>query len=83
MARRVGDREEVGRVVAAIGLPEGTVPYCLRHTSVVRRLQAGMPATMVAKLHDTSVMMLERTYARYVVHASEELAQLGMLDLAA
>lgn len=81
------DACEIGKkwsaVVAALGLPDGTVPYCLRHTSIVRRLKAGLPATMVAQMHDTSVSMLEKTYARFITDASAELAKLGMLDLAA
>jgi hypothetical protein len=40
--------------------------YALRHTSIVRQLLAGVPTRVVAALHDTSVVMIERNYSRFI-----------------
>jgi len=55
------------------GLPD-VIPYALRHTSIVRALRANLPIRLVAALHDTSVVMIERHYARWIVDGLEELA---------
>ncbi len=49
------------------------IPYALRHRSIVRSLRANLPIRLVAALHDTSVAMIERHYARYIVDGLEEL----------
>jgi hypothetical protein len=38
--------------------------YALRHTSIVRQLLANVPVRVVAALHDTSIMMIERNYSQ-------------------
>jgi hypothetical protein len=53
--------------------------YCLRHASIVRALLAGVPARLVAANHDTSVTVLERTYARFISHYGEDAARRGLL----
>jgi site-specific recombinase XerD len=58
---------------AAAGLPASVIPYALRHSSIVRMLKAGLPIRLVAAVHDTSVAMIEKTYAKYIVDASEAL----------
>lgn len=50
------------------------IPYALRHSSIVRGLKAGLPTRLVAALHDTSVAMLERHYAKWIADGLEELA---------
>ena len=37
-----------------------TIPYALRHSSIVRSLRLGLPIRLVAALHDTSVAMTMR-----------------------
>jgi integrase len=68
-------------IVEAAGLAAGTVPYCLRHSSIVRGLRAGLPLRLVAALHDTSSAMIERHYSAYVVDAMDELAARAVVPL--
>lgn len=70
------------RVVDAIGL-EGTIPYALRHTSIVRGIRANLPIRLVAALHDTSVVMIERHYSRWITEGLEELAARAVVPLLA
>jgi hypothetical protein len=53
--------------------------YCLRHSAIVRALLAGVPARLVAANADTSLMMLECTYARFISHHGEDVARRGLL----
>lgn len=61
-------------------LPE-VIPYALRHTSIVRGLRNGLPIQHVAKLHNTSVTMIERHYAKYIATALEYLARAAVVPL--
>jgi len=54
--------------------------YALRHSSIVRQILAGVPIRVVAVNHDTSVVMLERTYSRYIGDHSDALARIALLD---
>jgi integrase len=69
-------------VVAALGLV-GTVPYALRHSSIVRAIRSGLPIRLVAALHDTSVVMIERHYSRWITEGLEELAARAVVPLLA
>src|SRR6516225_7219479 len=52
------------RAVRSAGLDPATVTlYALRHSSIVRSLLAGVPVRVCAAQHDTSTVMLERTYS--------------------
>jgi integrase len=62
------------------GLPE-VIPYALRHSSIVRGLRKGLPIQHVAKLHNTSVKMIERHYAKYIATALEDLARAAVVPL--
>ncbi|HZZ22818.1 MAG TPA: tyrosine-type recombinase/integrase [Roseiarcus sp.] len=68
-------------VVERAGLPPETVPYSLRHSSIVRSLRAGLPVQLTAKLHDTSSTMIERFYARYIADALHELSRNALVSL--
>jgi hypothetical protein len=57
------------------------VPYALRHSSIVRGLRKGLPIQQVAKLHNTSVKMIERHYAKYIATALEDLARAAVVPL--
>jgi hypothetical protein len=75
-----GDHERLFRLAAArAGLPEGTVAYSLRHSSIVRALHAGAPARIVAAGHDTSISQLERTYSAHISDYADSVARRGLL----
>ncbi len=59
----------------------GVIPYALRHSSIVRALKKGLPIQHVAKMHNTSVEMIERHYAKYISSALEELARAAIVPL--
>ncbi|MEF2549280.1 hypothetical protein VQ045_19190 [Aurantimonas sp. E1-2-R+4] len=66
--------------VAEAGVPEDTVMYALRHSSIVRGLRNGHPIRLAAALHDTSVQMIEGHYSAYIVDATEDLARRATLS---
>jgi len=53
----------------------------LRHSSIVRGLRKGLPIQQVAKLHNISVKMIERHYAKYIAIALEDLARAAVVSL--
>jgi integrase len=57
------------------GIPADTVMYALRHSSIVRGLRSGLPVRLVAALHDTSVEMIEKHYAAFIIDMTEDLAR--------
>jgi integrase len=67
-------------VAERVGIKE--TMYCLRHSSVVRALLAGVPARLVAANHDTSLAQLERTYSAFVSDAGADVARRGLLAAA-
>ena len=69
------------RVAKSAGLdPHEVTLYALRHSSIVRQLLAGVPIRVVAVNHDTSVVMIERTYSRYIGDHADALARAALLD---
>lgn len=70
------------RALATAGLQDDLVPYALRHSSIVRALRAGLPVRLVAAVHDTSVPMIERHYAAYIVDQTEELLRRAVVPMA-
>ena len=69
------------KILEFAGLPKETIPYALRHSSIVRGLRAGLPVRLVAALHDTSTPMIERHYSAYIVDAMDELAAKAIVPL--
>lgn len=65
---------------AKCGLPDA-IPYSLRHSSIVRGLRANLPIRLVAALHDTSAIMIERHYGRWIADGLEELAARAVVPL--
>ena len=63
------------------GLPADTVPYALRHSSIVRQLRAGLPVRLVAALHDTSARMIELHYSAAIVDALDDLSAGAVIPL--
>ena len=53
--------------------------YALRHSSIVRSLLAGVPARVVAAMHDTSIGELEKTYSAYIADHADTIARRGLL----
>jgi integrase len=61
--------------------PSVVTAYALRHTSITRMLVQGVAIRVVAKLHDTSVPMIEATYSASIADHSN--VRNAMLDLGA
>jgi integrase len=57
------------------------IPYALRHSSIIRGLRSSLPTRLVAALHDTSVVMIERHYGRYIADGLDELAARSVVAL--
>lgn len=70
------------KIAAKAGLSVDVTPYVLRHSSIVRGLRAGLPIRLVAALHDTSAVMIERHYARWIVDTETEAARRAIVALA-
>ncbi len=68
--------------LAAAGLSRDLVPYCLRHSSIIRGLRAGLPVRLVGAVHDTSVAMIEKHYGAFIVDATEDLLRRAVVPLA-
>ena len=60
----------------------GVTAYALRHSSIISALLVGVPVRVVAVIHDTSVMMLERTYSAHIADHSDVVGRRALLDLA-
>jgi integrase len=73
-ATSTGDhRKPFRQTVELAGLdPDRVTSYALRHSSIVRSLLGGVPVTVVAQQHDTSVREIE---ARAAAEAEFELAR--------
>jgi hypothetical protein len=56
--------------------------YQLRHSSIVRSLLASVPVRVVAAMHDTSVVMIERTYSTFIADHSDAVARPALLSTA-
>jgi integrase len=65
------------------GVPASTIPYALRHSSIVRGLRFGLPIRLVAAIHDTSVAMIERHYSRWITEGLDEMAARAVVPLIA
>jgi integrase len=68
-------------IVARASVPAETVPYALRHSSIVKDLRFGLPVQFVARKHDTSAKMIEEHYAAFIVDALDDLAARAVIPL--
>ncbi|WP_249128294.1 integrase [Bradyrhizobium lablabi] len=73
--------EQWAAVVHRARLPAGAVMYSLRHSSIVRALKKNLPVRLVAALHDTSVEMIEKHYAAYIVEVTEDITRRSIIAL--
>jgi integrase len=72
---------EVNKVVTAIGLdPADVSMYCLRHSSIVRMLLQNIPIRLTASLHNTSTVMIERHYSKFIVEHSDDISRRALLQ---
>jgi integrase len=79
--RHSDHRHPFDRAVTRAGLdPAEVTIYALRHSSIVRQLLANMPIRVVATLHDTSVVMIERTYSKFIADHSDAVSRRALLD---
>ena len=69
------------RLAAARAGVADTTMYALRHSSIVRALLANVPIRLVSALHDTSVVMIERTYSAYIADFADAISRPALLDL--
>jgi hypothetical protein len=65
---------------AASILIEVTI-YALRHSSIVRQIEANVPIRIIAVSHDTSVAMIERHYSAEIADFADGIAREAMLTL--
>jgi hypothetical protein len=59
---------------------KGTI-YALRHSSIVRSLLANVPIRIVATLHDTGILMVERTYSAFIADHADAVARPALIEL--
>jgi integrase len=80
--RECDPRRPFQAIATKAGLdPADVTAYALRHTSITRMLVAGIPVRIVAKLHDTSVMMIEQTYSASIDEHADSRVRGVLLDL--
>jgi integrase len=70
-------------IVAATGIDADATPYCLRHSAITRMLLSNVPIRAVAALVDSSVKMIEASYAAYITEIAETdaIARRALLGL--
>jgi hypothetical protein len=69
------------RVVLRAALdPNEVTLYALRHSSIARDLLANVAVRIVATKHDTSILMIERNYSKYISDHADNLSRRAMLD---
>jgi integrase len=67
-------------IVKAVGLAPGTTAYLFRHSSIARMLMRGLHVKLVADLHDTSPLMIQQHYGKFIVEHSDEIARSVLLN---
>ena len=65
----------------AARLPNGATMYCLRHTAITRALLAGVPVRLAASSFDTSVLMIERTYSKFIADHGDAQMRRALFDI--
>lgn len=67
-------------IAKAIG-EEGLTSYALRHTHITAQLLARIPVEVVAKLHDTSGLMIAQHYAFAIADHSDDLVRATIVPI--
>ena len=78
--KKADHRHLFEQAARAAGLPAGTTIYSLRHSSIVRALRQNGPIKSVADWHDTSTVIIERHYGKFIVHHADDLIRAALLD---
>jgi hypothetical protein len=73
-------RKPFERAARKAKLPAGTTLYALRHSSIGRALLKNVPIKIVADWHDTSVGIIEKHYARFIINSADTLICDALLD---
>jgi integrase len=71
------------RSASRAGLDPEVSMYALRHSSIVRQLQANVPIRVVAVNHDTSVVMIEKTYSAHIGDHTDAITRAALIDTGA
>jgi len=67
------------RAAKAAGVPDATI-YALRHSSIARALHKNVPIAFVAKIHDTSVAIIEAHYGAHICRVYDDLMRAALID---
>lgn len=70
---------DVGQSLSSGGA--STIPYALRHSSIVRGLRLGLPMRLVAATRDMPGTMIERHYSRWITEGLDELTARAVVPL--
>jgi integrase len=62
--------------------PDDVTVYSLRHSHITAQLLASIPPGLVAKLHDTSVAMIEQHYAATIATHGADMVHDALVDFA-
>ena len=77
-SKQLGDHGALYQQAAKRAGIHGTA-YALRHSSIIRSLLHGVPVRVICANHDTSIVMLERTYSSYISDYSDAVARPALL----
>jgi hypothetical protein len=69
------------KTVESSGVPDDTIMYALRHSSIVRGLMANLPVCLIAALHETSILMIVKHYSAFILDMADELARKHAMSL--
>ncbi|MER9410674.1 MULTISPECIES: integrase [unclassified Mesorhizobium] len=65
-------------IVERAGLP-GTIPYGLRHSSIVKCIRENLPIRLVAANHNTSIVMIEKHYSAWISDGLEDMTRAAIV----
>jgi integrase len=60
--------------------PDVVTIYALRHSSITRQLTAGIPIRVIAALHDTSTVMIEKNYSCSIDRHVDQIVRPALID---
>jgi integrase len=62
------------------GVDPQATPYSFRHSSIVRMLLGRVPIRIVASLHDTSTLIIEKHYSASITDVSDDMTRATLPD---
>lgn len=72
---RSGHFRAIKRAVKAAELPADVCFYTLRHAHISRAIEAGMPLSLIAENCGTSLLMIQRNYAKVLARTRKAVIQ--------